>query len=224
MYLEEQDRKEIKEISLFADGCPGQNKNSIVATMLLHTVCNSSNIEQISLYFFEAYHGQNEGDSAHSCINTAIEATGDVYVPTQLVPIFRLARKHNPYIVHSLKTVDILDYKIVAHQLRILSIRKDDNGDPIDWTTMRQIVVKKSHGDKIFFADSHLKEGNRSLTLKRGLTNASLKGTSVPTLYQIPPKVSKEKFCDLMSLCQGQTPAVSMPEHVAFYKSLPHEK
>lgn len=61
--LTDLDDKGAKIVSLFSDGCSGQNKNSIMAAMLLYTVNNSTNIETISLRFFESFHGQNEGDS-----------------------------------------------------------------------------------------------------------------------------------------------------------------
>lgn len=220
-YLQERDNDGANNVTLFSDGCPGQNKNSIVTTMLLHFVCNSRNIDKISLHFFEPYHGQNEGDSAHSCINTAIEAAGDLYVPSQLVPIFRLARRKNPYVVHSLQTGDFYDYKTLAHDLRILSVRIDDKGDPVDWTTMRQVMVQKSHRTKVFFADCHLTKEYRSITLKRGFAS-SVSCSHVPKLYQDPPKIPSEKFRDLMAMCHGETPVVSLPEHVLFYDSLPH--
>ncbi|KAJ8873726.1 hypothetical protein PR048_024560 [Dryococelus australis] len=78
-------------------GFPGQNKNATVTTMLLHTACNSKNIFiEFPFIFFKPNHGRNKGDSAHSCINTATEAAADVYVPSQLVPIFRIAKVKSP--------------------------------------------------------------------------------------------------------------------------------
>ena len=93
IYLDQLDAAGVKTVKLFADGCPGQNKNSVIRAMLLHSASKLISIEKIHLMFFEAYHGQNEGDSAHSAISTALDNVGDLYVPSQLIPIFRLARK-----------------------------------------------------------------------------------------------------------------------------------
>ena len=87
----------MKVASLFSDGCGGQNKNSIMATMLLYTVLHSKNLNEISLKFFETSHGQNEGDSVHSSISHAIKHAGNIFVPSQLCPIFKLARRQHPY-------------------------------------------------------------------------------------------------------------------------------
>lgn len=71
IYLQSLDETGHIKVNLFADGCPGQNKNTIIASMLLFFVRNSKNVNEVSLRFFETNHGQNEGDSAHSAISTA---------------------------------------------------------------------------------------------------------------------------------------------------------
>jgi len=218
IYLENLNTAGIKEVSLFADGCPGQNKNSIIAATLLHSISAMNNIEKITLHYFEAYHGQNEGDSAHSAIKTAIENAGDLYVPSQLIPVFRLARRKKPYIVHTLQFPDFLDYKTMAKNLCILSIRTDDQGGSVDWTKMQQIMVQKTNRNKIYFKTSHLVESFKSLTL-----NQSVKAQQQPQkLYSQSPKIGKDKYNDLISLCEGDFPVVRLSDYVNFFQSLPH--
>lgn len=50
--LEHYSKKGVNKFYLFADGCSGQNKNSVMASKLLHSVSKFSNIEKISLRFF----------------------------------------------------------------------------------------------------------------------------------------------------------------------------
>ena len=69
-------------IFLFCDGCGRQNKISIFPTILLNLV---NNLKDVS-------HGQNEGDSVHSTISAAYKGAGEVFTPSELVPIFRLVR------------------------------------------------------------------------------------------------------------------------------------
>lgn len=87
------DRKGVKEVFIFSDGCVGQNKNSTMATMLLYLINNCQSIEEISLRYFCSFHGQSEGDSAHSAIAFAMNQVENIQVPSQLEPIIRLARK-----------------------------------------------------------------------------------------------------------------------------------
>lgn len=218
-YLMTLDLNNIEEVFLFSDGCSGQNKNSAIATMLLHVVLTSKNIRMISLRFFEPYHGQNEGDSAHSAIQTSISAAGDLFVPSQLIPVIRLARHKKPYIVQTLESQDFLDFKGMAKDLRILSVRQDDNGKALDWPSMAEFMVLKHEPDKVFFKSSHLEDEYRSITLPRKVSNPSCKPKK---LNNKTIKLSEAKYNDLISLCSGQTPLIRNQEHINFYKNLPH--
>lgn len=90
-FLKRSDDKKIKQIYLFADGCSGQNKNSIIASTLLYVINNATNIEDIFLQFSVPCHGQSEGDSAHSAIGYALKKSGDIFIPAQLVLFFSVA-------------------------------------------------------------------------------------------------------------------------------------
>ena len=46
----------------------------------------------------------------HSTISTGLKGC-DVFVPAELVPIFRLARRKRPYIVRPLQFDNFLDFK-----------------------------------------------------------------------------------------------------------------
>lgn len=152
---------------LFADRFPGQNKNSIIATLLLLYISRVDvSIEQISLLYFAAYYGQNERDSTHRAIKTASDNAGDLYVPSQLVPGFRLARRQQPYSVQTPQSTDLIDFKSLSKDIRILSVRSDDQGGTVDWRIMTKIIVKKTETNKIF-KTSHLQEEFKSLTLKQ---------------------------------------------------------
>ena len=215
------DSKEMKVASLFSDGCSGQNKNSIMATMLLYTVLHSKNLNEISLKFFETSHGQNEGDSVHSSISHAIKHAGNIFVPSQLCPIFKLARRQHPYNVYPLQYTDFLDFKTLSKELRILTVKKTDTGDSVKWTEIMEFKVSKNHPQQIFFKTSHLEDNFKVLSLKR-LGTAEL-GKLLPNrLNNQPNKISEEKYSDLQSMCVGETPVIRLEEHKQFYRSLPH--
>nr|CAH7737260.1 unnamed protein product [Callosobruchus chinensis] len=112
MFVEEYSSRTIK--TTYRRIWEGQNKNSVVASMLLHTVCSLKKLKCISLAFFVPCHRQNEVDSAHSAINSAMNKAAEIMVPSQLIPVCRLARKKNPYLVHALTTENFLDYKSLA--------------------------------------------------------------------------------------------------------------
>ncbi|XP_012940161.1 uncharacterized protein LOC106012278 [Aplysia californica] len=145
--LREYDQRGIKTAYLFADGCPGQNKNTIMPTMMLHMINTSAHMEELSLRYFESFHGQCEGDSAHSAISTALGNAGDVFLPSQLFPIIALARRKQPYKVHPLEHGDFLNYKKLSEDLKVLNVRKDnqDSGVPVNWNKVMEVRVNKAH-------------------------------------------------------------------------------
>lgn len=220
IFLRESDRKGFKRIYLFADGCGGQNRNSIVAAALIYILNNSLNIEEITLRFSIPNHGQSAGDSAHSAISYALKKAGDVFIPAQLVPIMRLARIDQPYRVFPLIHTDFLDFKKLSTDIQLLSLRKDDTGAHVNWTEMTEFCVQKSDPIKFFFKTSHDQESYRSLTLKR--QKMFLLHAEISPLNKDPPKIATEKYEDLMSLTKGDTPVIRNPDYVEFYKSLPH--
>lgn len=217
--LQKYDEKKVSSADLFADGCGGQNRNSIVAGALLYIISQLEHVQEISLRFFTTNHGQSEGDSAHSAISYALKKAGELFVPSQLIPVFRLARQTKPYEVYPLGFNDFLDFKTFSENLRIRSIRIDDEGNSFKWTDMVEFNVRKNYLHKIFFKTSHLDQNYRSLSLKR---------QSVPLLEKQPNKLNKgprpislAKYNDLKALCSGNK-VIKLPEHVHFYKSLPH--
>lgn len=210
-----------KSAVLFSDGCSAQNKNSIVASMLLYTVQKSVNINEISLRYFESFHGQSEGDSCHSTISTAVSQSGDIFVPTQLIPIFRLARRKQPYIVSQLEHSDFLDFKKLSQNLRILNIRKaSGTGESVNWKDMMEIKVSKEEPNTIFYKTSHNESTYKAITLKRLTSNLN---TTIPG--QLNPNkinINPEKYADLMSLCAGDIPVIRHQVYKLFYEQLPH--
>lgn len=218
-YLHQLDNQGIEEVRLFADGCGGQNKNTIVLAMLLHTITNAKNIQRISLCFFETNHGQSEGDSAHSSISTALALAGDVFIPAQLPPILKLARRNSPYTVIPMDNSDFLDYKSVAVQLRIRSLRKFDSGEIVDYTKIKEVMVKKDVA-QLFLKTSHLADQYYTLSLKRN-TLGVLK-QPVPKLNNGLIKLDDMKYKNLVELCTGPTPVVRDPTCQQYFKDLPH--
>lgn len=115
---------------------------------------------------------------------------------------------------------DFLNFKKLSVDLKLLSVRKDDAGEPINWTEMVEYRVIKSEPNKLFFKNKHSDTVYRSLTLKRSVLSL-LKG-EISKLNEIPPKIPINKYTDLMSLTTGDTPVIKLPEHAYFYKSLLH--
>nr|CAI5819112.1 unnamed protein product [Callosobruchus analis] len=166
-YLRDLDDREMFEVNLFADDCGGQNRNTIVFTMLLHTITNAKNLRSISLSFFETNHGQNEGDSAHSSIATAMSLVENISVPSELPPIFRLARRAQPYKVMVMCSNSFFDYKLLSEKIRLKSTRMFTTGEKVNWSKVREIKVDKRKPTQFLMENSHLSDNYFVLPLKR---------------------------------------------------------
>ncbi|KAG4079311.1 hypothetical protein HA402_008003 [Bradysia odoriphaga] len=217
LYLKDLDERRHTKVNLFADGCPGQNKNTIIAAMLLYFIRQSKNVKEVSLRYFVTNHGQNEGDSAHSTISTAMDSKAHILVPSLMPNIIATARNENPYKVHSLGFTDFLDFKAYSQLLNILSVRKNDDGNgSINWTDVMEIRVEKHSPKTLFYKNSHCCDEYKSITLKKSLD------IDVDRLNAEPIKISAAKYNDLTSLCTGNIRVIRDNSHVEFYKNLPH--
>ena len=224
-YLNDADEKGYEEVIFFADGCPGQNKNSILPSMFLYFVSHISvHIKKVSLFYFEAHHGQNEGDSMHSVIERAKKTAGEIFLPSQLATMIRMARKHpRAYHVHDMETDDILDWKELSQEYRVLKVRQTDEGQVVDWTKVRAVQVSKTSPNQIKVKTTHLQDNFQTITLNNSRRN-NISDIRLPKAAYLhgPPKVPADTYKNLKDLFEGATPISTREEYKDFYKNLPH--
>lgn len=119
--------------------------------MFLYSLKTSKYIKIITHYFFEFFHGQNEGDSIQSTTSTAISRAGNVYVPSQIPPIICLARKKHP--LYSKCNFLTMDFKSYSQNLRLLFVRRamaDNKVNDLNWAKIFIVRVDKENRN-IFF-------------------------------------------------------------------------
>ena len=192
--------------------------------MLLFFISHSQTVRDVTLHYFETNHGQSEGDSMHSTIERAIRRVSDIFVPSQLASICKMARtKPKPYRVFTIQSSDIQDWKSCSQKSGILRVRFSEDGQSIDWTQFKQVKVVKDKPDEILFKYSHTNDAFSVIKLHK-----SRRGTDTELLQPQPcyssgkPKISETKYQDLLKLCSGTTPVVSHPDYQTFYRLLPH--
>ena len=150
-HLEEDHR--IQTIDMYCDGCSGQNKNSILPTMMMSVIEHSSHFQRIRLNIMVPHHSQNENDSLHSCVERALKRSGDINVPAQLTPVIRCSRKKALNVVE-VTTGMVLDWQKMSKELGVLRVRRSERGEGIKWPDMCQIEVRKENPRKLFFKTS----------------------------------------------------------------------
>ena len=91
----------------------------------------------------------------HSCVERALKRAGDLFVPSQLVPVIRCSRKKNINVIEITANM-VLDWQKLAQDLRILRVRTSELGEAVKWPKMTQIEFSKGHTLKISFKTNHL--------------------------------------------------------------------
>ncbi|GFN79061.1 hypothetical protein PoB_000556700 [Plakobranchus ocellatus] len=76
---------------MFAEICPGQNRNQFVAYMLAF-INMTLNVENLAITFLEKGNKETENDSVYSVIECAARNTV-IYIPQQWYSAVRSARK-----------------------------------------------------------------------------------------------------------------------------------
>ncbi|XP_030831813.1 uncharacterized protein LOC115918229 isoform X2 [Strongylocentrotus purpuratus] len=223
-YLREVDKKGVKEVDFYSDGCAGQNRNSVLPAMAMAFMKECTNVAVITFHYFEKCHGQSECDSIHSHIEQRLSKSHELMHPVQLSSIIREARSNpGPYRVKCVRTQDILSWRSYSQQLGILRTRTSDEGVSVDWTMFKQVQLKKECPMQIFFKTSHLQDQYNTLSIGQGRRRNPAQSLQLPgQLYESRPKLSQEKYGDLVSLCRGSTPVIIQPELVEYYENLPH--
>ncbi len=138
----------VEHVILYSDACPGQNRNQIVATSLLHSVSTLPNIKIIDHKFLESGHTHMECDSMHAAIEFAKSKT-KICVPSQWDTIISMARRRNPYHVVTLKYYDFKDFK--GMQSKASKTSKTEGGQKPKWTNMKWMRFMKSEPEMCQF-------------------------------------------------------------------------
>ncbi|CAH2103934.1 unnamed protein product [Euphydryas editha] len=92
-YIQDVDeRKTIRNLILYSDSCPGQNKNKIVLAAVHNALLQAKNLESIQLNYLLPGHTEMTVDSIHSTIEQAVRNT-IIWAPSQWATVAQLARK-----------------------------------------------------------------------------------------------------------------------------------
>ena len=219
MFIRRMDNQGKTKIFLFSDSCSGQNRNTVVLTMLLNILEQTENIREITLHFFEPHHGQNEGDSEHSCVERAISRVSEIFLSGELAMVIAMSRKQGNNVTN-LETSEIKDWKKMSADLGVIRCRASDDGISIDWTKVKQLKVSKENPMKIGFKMSHNIDEWSWLNLRGRRQARQSESCHLQPAFRQSPMVSVAKYKDIMDMMSGAYAIISNPEHQLFYRNL----
>ena len=216
-YLQNVDERGIKNVLLYCDACPGQNKNKIVLTSLHHFLKTSKSIQVIQINFLLPGHSYMPVDSMHAIIEREVKKL-IVWSPSQWPTYIEAARKNPfPYKVEVLEYSDILDWNELANdtfkndpiktfqKIRIVTFKKKN---------INAIEVKYSMKDN---AEKQIVEVMQKPKTKKGKGRGKNKVTEkldssqnidkylIQSLYSSKQPLSQQKYNDLRKLCLNGT-------------------
>lgn len=227
-FLQEMDADGKEQVTLFCDGCVGQNKNSVLHSMIFYTLQKATNLKKVSVNYFETNHGQSEGDCMHSVIERKVKRQPEIMVPSQLATIVQMARASGKkqYKVYQINTADILDWKQYGQDIGFQKWRGTINdGNNLVWTKVMAVSIEKKEEEcHVFFKHSHLDPSFSQLNkppMRSSKKSEKTKNTP-KRAYSSSPKLTFEKYKDLIGLCSGPKPVVYQQDQVQFYMNLPH--
>ncbi|GFO42350.1 DNA repair protein rhp54 [Plakobranchus ocellatus] len=160
-FLQEKDSDGTEEVILFCDGCVGQNKNSVLPSMILYSLEHAKNLKKVTVNYFETNHGQNEGDCMHSVIEGKVSKQPEIMVPSQLATLIQTARAtgKKQYTVYEINTVDVIDWKRYGQDIGLHAWRDALDGNILVWTKVMSVALEKRKGEcDMLFKHSHMEE------------------------------------------------------------------
>jgi hypothetical protein len=209
-YLESTLKTDTEELIFWSDSCGGQNRNHIVAIMMLHFLCSGKHphIKKISFKFFVSGHSFNACDRDFAIFENLIKRTQIICTPMEYVDLMLKCKTKNPFKVTIMTHDMFLD---PANLLKNITKRDCDriSKDQVYWIKSRELklVVEKPFSLFLRYSfDGDFHELNYA-KLKR--TSKSEKISSTPwkdmsftKLYAVKKKLSDAKKRDLMKVRQ----------------------
>ena len=228
-YLNVHCKEELSTISLFADNCPGQNKNRFVIQMLSLALLKNSNLKVIQLIFLEVGHTQNENDTIHSLIEGEKKGI-DIYHPAQWNTVIATASKKKKLHVEPMSWEDFKSFNTPldsTYSYLIESRPREKNNInkqvSIKWDEIMHVRFEQENPMvmqyKHHLQEEHFQEGVIGF-LPRITSRSKEINFQPPCHYKGMIPISKELYNDLQFLCDKN--AIPKQYH-AFYTGLKHK-
>lgn len=187
---------DVEAVRMMSDGCGGQQKNSIFATMCIHLLAKHPSLKIIDHRFFETGHTEMECDSIHSKIEKKAKYV-PVYTPEGWAQVIRDARiTPCPFVVKSLIFEDFLDFKEFSNNISF-------NICDIPWRKLCCLRYIKENNSikvlyKIDFTDVFVEVNCKK-------TRGRPKQAELKKAYQNDLPISEAKWKDLDKMCKDLT-------------------
>ena len=187
--------------------------------MLWYTI-QKFNLESIEHKYLEKGNTQNENDSVHAWIERASRQIC-VYTPAQWASVIRTARRKKPYHVKEMDLPNFFDFKSVSKLLKNFDLDLERN--KVLWTDVRSFKIESSNPNTVvvkYDYNGPLHYLDLAHRIRRSNTILNVNNIVLNRLHKEYPKITFEKYKDLIILCRT---GVIPHSHHMFYAVLSHE-
>lgn len=172
----------IEKVRLVADGCGGQNKNSIMLAMCFKWL-STSPVKEIELVFPIVGHSYIPPDRVFGKIEKVLRKIEQIVEPSEYLNIF----KQHGTVVELGKDVPVMDWKTASQEVL---------NPPARWhfkfNMSKRFILKRGRNNTVSIRgeQSYMSDLNQSKSVcKRGKTIDSL--NPLPVQTGVPPKIKK---------------------------------
>lgn len=191
-----------KKLVMYSDSCPGQNKNSIVTTMLMLTAKLSPQLQSIEHKFLVPGHTHMEADTDHALIERKKKHTSmDIHLPRDWYQLVRTASNKTAKFTVIEMTHDVFyDFNIFSKQY--LTLRKTNTAnEKFLWCDVRSVLYTKENVSRFSYKEEFKNVEYMTMDCsKRGKTYDMITINTVPKAYQSKITISTDKKKDLLDL------------------------
>lgn len=221
----------VTHLSFFSDCCPGQNRNSIVVSMLQFALSTHQSLKCIDLKFLEPGHTHMECDSMHATIEAASQVA-TIYCPRDWLNVIKLSKKNSkPYEVKVMRLEDMLDFKAWTKHV-FVNKKEANDSTKLNWGSVKWFRLVKDNPNMLYFKNEFWDAEFKELNMKKRPNNehkpkrisksCSFVDEVQPASLIIPAykknlPLSEAKLNDLKELCRT---GVIPKDYHPFYEKL----
>jgi hypothetical protein len=202
-YLEKVDeRGSVKEINLFCDSCPGQNKNHQVLAAIKWFLCSSKTVNEVCITYLQPGHTYMPVDSIHATIENNLK-NKIIWAPSEWPTVIVNARsKPEPYEVEIMSHTDFKDFKSLQNEI-FPKLKKDALGNILKFTDLKQFTFVKDSDEVRARSSLNPESEEITINLQRKIRGRRQSNVVLQSLYDQELKISSQKYKDLMTLVKN---------------------
>lgn len=188
-----------RHVILYSDCCPGQNKNSFIASMFQTFLQLENNVETVDHKFLLPGHTHMECDIDHALIEKKKRLTTvKIHHPRDWYQFVRTVGVKKKFYVKEINQDEIFKFSDIAKE-RFLWRKIDNYGQKFIWQHVKWMRFTKEFGTIYFKTSLSDIEEFRTLNIRRRGFN-SIKSTDLQKAYYSPLKINEKKKQDLLDM------------------------